>query len=91
MRKRTRAFGPKPSYEVPHDDGVRSTDTHTKEFPSWHGLTGASLTMATILIIDDEECIRALLRTTLKRQDMRSRRLPMDASGLSYTARGRQI
>ncbi len=34
--------------------------------PSWHGLTGASLTMATILIIDDEERIRALLRTTLE-------------------------
>ena len=34
--------------------------------PSWHGVTGASLTMATILIIDDEEPIRALLRTTLE-------------------------
>jgi hypothetical protein len=32
MRKHTRAFGPKPSHEVPHDEGVRSTDTHTQEF-----------------------------------------------------------
>ena len=37
-----------------------------KGIPSWHGLTGASLTMATILIIDDEERIRALLRTILE-------------------------
>ena len=34
--------------------------------PSWHGIIGTSLTMATILIIDDEAPIRALLRTTLE-------------------------
>ena len=34
--------------------------------PSYHGVTGASLTMATILLIDDEEPIRTLLRTTLE-------------------------
>ena len=33
---------------------------------SWDGLKGAILTMPTILIIDDEEPIRALLRTILE-------------------------
>ena len=37
-----------------------------KGIPSGHGLTDASLTMATILIIDDEEMMRVLLRSTLK-------------------------
>ena len=31
-----------------------------------HGLTGESLTMATILIIDDEELVRVLLRSALE-------------------------
>jgi two-component system response regulator (stage 0 sporulation protein F) len=34
--------------------------------PSWHGQTGVFLAMATILIIDDEEIIRVLLRSALE-------------------------
>jgi hypothetical protein len=32
MSKSTCTFGPKPSHGLPHDDGVRSTRTHTKKF-----------------------------------------------------------
>ena len=38
----------------------------TRRNPTWKGPTGAFRTMATILIIDDEEGIRALLRFTLE-------------------------
>lgn len=45
-----------------HDGGTR---IHTKE-SDLEGRRGACHAMATILIIDDEEGIRALLRTTLQ-------------------------
>jgi len=56
-------------------------DSH-EGIPTWHGLTGASLTMATILIIDDEERIRALLRTTLEAAGYEVREAPNGRIGL---------
>jgi DNA-binding NtrC family response regulator len=42
--------------------------------------------MAAILIIDDEESVRALLRVALEAQGMRSRTRPTVVRGLSCTA-----
>ena len=63
MKKSTCTFGPKPSHGLPHDDEVRGT-VPTRRNSVLARTNRASLTMATILIIDDEEPIRALLRTT---------------------------
>jgi PleD family two-component response regulator len=57
---------PKPSHGLPHAKGGEE-HLYTQEGISfWHGLTGASLAMATILIIDNEDTMRVLLRSTLQ-------------------------
>jgi len=47
--------------------------------------------MATILIIDDEEIIRVLLRSALEAEGYEVTRLPTVVRDLSCTARGRRI
>lgn len=54
----------------------------TRGKPTWNGSTGTSRTRATILIIDDEEGIRALLRFTLEAAGYEVMEAPNGRQGL---------
>ena len=59
-------FGSKPTHGLSLNGGGGEHPYSYEGIPSWHGLTGTSFAMATILIIDDEQLIRTLLRFALE-------------------------